>query len=57
VFVLRSVKRSWQQVGGARRGLGSNYVLERIADYPINQIEDLLPWNLLAKIPELRIAA
>jgi len=23
----------------------------------INQIEDLLPWNLLAKMPELRIAA
>jgi transposase len=33
------------------------YVLERIADHPINQIEDLLPWKLLSKIPELRIAA
>ena len=32
-------------------------VLERIADHPINQIAELLPWNLVLKMPELRIAA
>jgi transposase len=34
-----------------------HYLLERIADHPINKIEELLPWKLLLKIPELRIAA
>ena len=27
------------------------YVLERIADHPINQIDELLPWRLLLKMP------
>jgi transposase len=27
------------------------HVLERIADHPINRINDLLPWNLVLSTP------
>lgn len=33
------------------------YVLGCIADHPINKIDDLLPWTLLAQLPSLRLAA
>ena len=33
------------------------HVLERIADHSINKIDELLPWNVAARMPELRMAA
>ena len=34
------------------------YVIERIADHPINGIDELLPWNVCAKLAlETRLAA
>jgi transposase len=33
------------------------HLLERIADHPINKIDELLPWNVAARMPALRMAA
>ena len=33
------------------------YVLERVAEYPINKIEELLPWRVSAQLPPVQLAA
>jgi len=33
------------------------HVLEHIPDHPINRIDELLPWRIAERMPELRIAA
>ena len=42
------------QIGGTRY---LRHVLERLADHPINRIEDLLPWSVAAQLPSIRLAA
>ncbi|WP_367190421.1 transposase domain-containing protein [Burkholderia sp. Ed8] len=27
------------------------YVLERIADYPANRVDEMLPWNVASSLP------
>lgn len=33
------------------------HILDRLPDHPINRIEELLPWNLVAERPEMKLAA
>jgi transposase len=34
-----------------------HHILDRLPDHPINRIDELLPWNLVAERPEMKLAA
>jgi transposase len=48
---------STAKLNGLNPEANLRHVLERIADHAINKIDELLPWNVLAQVPSLRIAA
>jgi len=33
------------------------HVLEQIADYPINRVQDLLPWNVINTLPSASLSS
>jgi transposase len=44
------------KLNGITREAYLQHVLQRIADHPINKIDELLPWKVLVREPSLRMA-